>query len=75
MRSSSDSIAQLVSALAKAQTELVNPAKTLTAVIYSREAGPEGRSYRYAPLSAGLEIVRKLREARAFDHSDDPCRS
>ena len=59
MRSSSDSIAQLVSALAKAQIELVNPAKILTGVIHSRGAGPEGRSYRYAPLSAGLEIVRK----------------
>ncbi len=59
MRSSSDSIAQLASALAKAQIELVNPAKTLTAVIYPRGNGHEGRSYRYAPLSAGLEIVRK----------------
>jgi hypothetical protein len=59
MRASSDSIGQLVSALAKAQIELVNPAKTLTAVIHSREAGLEGRSYRYAPLSAGLDIVRK----------------
>ena len=58
MRSSSDSIAQLASALAKAQIELVNPAKTLTAVIYPGD-GNEERSYRYAPLSAGLEIVRK----------------
>ena len=66
MRSSSDSIAQLVSALAKAQIELVNPAKTLTAVIHSREAGPEGRSYRYAPLSAGLEIVRKTSASTSF---------
>ena len=59
MRSSSDSIAQLASALAKAQIELVNPAKTLTAVIYPRGPVNEERSYRYAPLSAGLEIVRK----------------
>jgi hypothetical protein len=59
MRSSSDSIAQLASALAKAQSELVNPAKTLTAVIHPRGTVTEGRSYRYAPLSAGLEIVRK----------------
>ena len=59
MRSSSDSIAQLASALAKAQIELVNPAKTLTAVIHGWGAGREGQSYRYAPLSAGLEITRK----------------
>jgi hypothetical protein len=55
MRSSSDSIAQLASALAKAQIELVNPAKTLTAVIHPRGPRNEERSYRYA----GLEIVRK----------------
>src|SRR5918998_5478920 len=59
MRSSSDSIAQLASALAKAQTELVNPAKTLTGVIDRWGSGNEGQTYRYAPLSAGLEIVRQ----------------
>src|SRR3954462_3360683 len=59
MRSCSESIAQLASALAKAQTELVNPAKTLTGVIDRWGSGNEGQSYRYAPLSAGLDIVRK----------------
>src|SRR3954454_14960756 len=59
MQSSSDSIAQLAAALAKAQIELVNPAKTLTAVIDRWGTGNEGQVYRYAPLSAGLEIVRK----------------
>src|SRR3954468_18037119 len=59
MRSCSDSIAQLASALAKAQTELVNPPKTLTGVIDRWGSGNEGQSYRYAPLSAGLDIVRK----------------
>jgi hypothetical protein len=58
MRSCSDSIAQLASALAKAQIELVNPVKTLTGVIDRWGSGNEGQSYRYAPLSAGLEIVR-----------------
>ncbi|MDF2973129.1 MAG: single-stranded DNA-binding protein [Microvirga sp.] len=58
MRSCSDSIAQLASALAKAQIELVNPAKTMTGVIDRWGSGNEGQSYRYAPLSAGLEIVR-----------------
>ena len=58
MPTSSDSIGQLAGALAKAQAELVNPPKSLTAVI---EAGPgrEPQRYRYAPLSTGLTIVRK----------------
>ncbi len=63
MRSSSDSIAHLAGALAKAQLELVNPPKTLTAFMDEGRSGRTGRdvaqSYRYAPLSAGLEIVRK----------------
>src|SRR4051812_2458977 len=59
MRSCSDSIAQLASALAKAQSELVNPLKTLTGIIDRWGSGNEGQSYRYAPLSAGLDIVRK----------------
>jgi ERF superfamily protein len=56
---SSESVAALASALAKAQAELVNPEKSLTATI--RVAGPgEGeRTFRYAPLSSGLDIVRK----------------
>ena len=38
-------------------SELVNPPKTLTAVIDAGAGGETG--YRYAPLSAGLTIVRK----------------
>src|SRR5215203_5384159 len=59
MRSCSESIAQLAAALAKAQTELVNPVKTLTGVIDRWGTGNLGQSYRYAPLSAGLDIVRQ----------------
>ena len=55
MCSSSDSLAQLASALAKAQIELVNPAKTLTGAIDRWGSGNEGQTYRYAPLSAGLD--------------------
>jgi hypothetical protein len=45
--------------LAKAQAELVNPEKSLTATIRT-DRGREGeRSFRYAPLSSGLDIVRK----------------
>ena len=43
----------------KAQIELVNPVKTLTGVIDRWGTGNEGQSYRYAPLSAGLDIVRQ----------------
>ena len=59
MQGSSSSIAQLAGALAKAQTELVNPPKSLTAVLERDRSGRGGQSYRYAPLSAGLDIVRK----------------
>jgi hypothetical protein len=44
MRSCSDSIAQLASALAKAQIELVNPVKTLTGVIDRWGSGNESES-------------------------------
>src|SRR6202049_1921558 len=59
MHRSSPSIASLAAALAKAQAELVNPEKSLTATI--RSDGPKGteRAFRYAPLSSGLDIVRK----------------
>jgi hypothetical protein len=57
---SSDSIAAVASALAKAQTGLVNPEKTMTATIRDDRRGQGAeRSFRYAPLSAGLEVVRK----------------
>src|SRR5215208_530559 len=56
---SNDSIAQLACALAKAQIELVNPAKSLTAHLDGDGNGSPGQSYRYAPLSAGLDVVRK----------------
>lgn len=59
MQRSSDSIAQLAAALAKAQIELVNPEKSLEATIYPEGAGSEGRSFNYASLASGLEIVRK----------------
>src|SRR5262245_24227419 len=59
MHRSSDSVAALASALAKAQAELVNPEKSLTATIRSGRPGEGERSFRYAPLSSGLDIVRK----------------
>jgi hypothetical protein len=60
MQRSSPSIGTLATALAKAQGELTNPEKSLTATI--REDGARGpeRTFRYAPLSSGLDIVRKI---------------
>src|ERR1700675_2634077 len=59
MPRSSESVAALASALAKAQAELVNPEKSLTASIRSGGLGDGERTFRYAPLSSGLDIVRK----------------
>jgi hypothetical protein len=59
MPRSSESVAALASALAKAQAALVNPEKSLTATIRSGRAGEGERSFRYAPLASGLDIVRK----------------
>jgi len=58
MQRSSDSVAALASALAKAQAELINPEKSLTATIRTARPGERERSFRYAPLSSGLGIVR-----------------
>ena len=59
MHQSSESVAALAAALAKAQARLVNPEKSLTATIGTGRPGEKGRTFRYAPLSSGLEIVRK----------------
>src|ERR1700688_3066547 len=59
MHRSSPSIASLAAALAKAQAELVNPEKSLTATIRSDERGRADQTFRYASLSSGLDIVRK----------------
>ena len=60
MPRSSDSVAALGCALAKAQAELVNPEKSLTATIRTGRAGEgEERTFRYASLASGLDIVRK----------------
>ena len=59
MQQSSESIACLAAALAKAQAELTNPEKSLVATIRPNGPGEGERSFRYAPLSSGLDIVRK----------------
>ena len=59
MQRSSESIGAIAAALAKAQGELTNPEKSLVATIRTDGPGPAERSFRYAPLSSGLDIVRK----------------
>src|SRR5260370_42078148 len=59
MHRSSESIAALAAALAKAQSELSNPEKSLVATIGTDRPGEGARTFRYAPLSSRLDIVRK----------------
>ena len=59
MQHSSATIGQIAAALAKAQAELTNPEKALTATIRSPFPREEDRTFRYASLSSGLDIVRK----------------
>jgi hypothetical protein len=59
MHRSSESIAALAAALAKAQMVLTNPEKSLTGTVPSNRYDEPGRTFRYAPLSSGLDIVRK----------------
>jgi hypothetical protein len=56
---SSPSIAALASALAKAQIELANPEKSLVGTIEPENGKGRALQFHYAPLSSGLEIVRK----------------
>ncbi len=59
MHRSSELIAALAAALAKAQMALTNPEKSLTGTVPSNRYDEPGRTFRYAPLSSGLDIVRK----------------
>jgi ERF superfamily protein len=56
---SSETIGAIAAALAKAQADLVNPEKSLVGTIRADTPGAADRCFRYAPLSTGLDIVRK----------------
>jgi hypothetical protein len=59
MHRSSENVAAIATALAKAQTELSNPEKAMIGTVYNnRSESPQ--SFRYASLSSGLDIVRKV---------------
>lgn len=59
MHQASEHIGAIAAALARAQAELTNPEKTLTAQIRSPFLRDDDRSFRYASLASGLDIVRK----------------
>ena len=59
MQRSSETIGAIAGALAKAQIELANPEKSLTATIRSPFPREGDRRFRYASLSSGLDLVRK----------------
>jgi hypothetical protein len=59
MQRSSESIGAIAAALAKAQVELANPEKSLVATIRSPFPREGDRTFRYASLASGLDLVRK----------------
>jgi hypothetical protein len=77
MQQSSSSIGNLAAALAKAQAEMVNPEKSSVARLPADGKGAAELIFRYAPLSSGLDIVRKTLgrheiatvQATAIDHA------
>ena len=60
MQRCSESIGAIAAALAKAQAELTNPEKALVATIQSPFPREADRTFRYASLASGLDIVRKV---------------
>ncbi|MGX9393849.1 ERF family protein [Nitrobacteraceae bacterium UC4446_H13] len=59
MHRASDTIGAIAAALAKAQADLANPEKSLTATIHSPFPREADRTFRYASLASGLDLVRK----------------
>src|ERR1700737_2084039 len=58
MHRSSECVAAIATALAKAQTELSNPEKAMVGTVYNNRSDSQ-QSFRYASLSSGLDIIRK----------------
>src|SRR5688572_26551078 len=59
MHRSSETIGKLAAALALAQRTLQNPEKGLSATLPPPFPQGEARSFRYASLASGLDIIRK----------------
>ena len=58
MHRSSETIASLAAALAKAQMALTNPEKSLVGTLPGNRPDEPCRTFRYASLSSSLDIVR-----------------
>src|ERR1700738_5278498 len=58
MHRSSESVAAIATALAKAQTQLSNPEKAMVGTVYNTRSD-SSQNFRYASLSSGLDIIRK----------------
>ncbi len=59
MHRSSENVAAIATALAKAQTELSNPEKGMIGTVYNARTDSQ-QNFRYASLSSGLDIIRKV---------------
>lgn len=59
MHRCSETIGAIAAALAKAQGELSNPEKSLVATVRSPFPREGDRTFRYASLASGLDVVRK----------------
>jgi hypothetical protein len=59
MHRSSENVAAIATALAKAQIELSNPEKAMIGTVYNTQTDSP-QSFRYASLSSGLDIIRKV---------------
>ena len=59
MHRSSENVAAIATALAKAQIELTNPEKATIGAIYDARTNSQ-RSFRYASLASGLDVIRKV---------------
>ncbi len=59
MHRSSETIGAIAAALAKAQGEISNPEKSLVATVRSPFPREGDRTFRYASLASGLDVVRK----------------
>jgi hypothetical protein len=59
MHRCSENVAAIATALAKAQIELSNPEKAMIGTVYNARSDST-QSFRYASLSSGLDIIRKV---------------
>jgi hypothetical protein len=63
MHRCSENVAAIATALAKAQTELTNPEKAMIGSVYNSRTDSQ-QNFRYASLSSGLDIIRKVLGSR-----------